>query len=72
MRYSKCSIVDAEVSRLVACGWQIVPGRKHTKVKSPGGHTIPFAKTPSDVRTSRNFVAQVRRTERAEASGATQ
>lgn len=59
-----------EIKAAEAAGWEFEAGRRHprlvppTGVMGPDGEPLPpiyLAKTPSDVRSDKNFVAQLRR-----------
>lgn len=49
-------------------GWQIEPTRKgHWRLTSPGGHAVITGGSDSDRRAQQNFLARIRRAERADA-----
>lgn len=55
------------IDSLVAEGWTILGGRKHYKVRSPGGHTLSLSNSPSCQFMLRHVEADVRRIKRMEA-----
>lgn len=61
-RYSTSNEIDTEVRPLLALGWTYRRGAKHGRVISPDGRaavTVPG--TPSDRRSSLNFVRDLKR-----------
>lgn len=64
MRYSGCKEIDSLVRSLVRSGWTFRRGGKHGRVRSPDGKaSVTVPSTPSDWRSSRNFVRDLRRSE---------
>ena len=61
-RYSTCDIINKIVQALLKVGWRALKGRGHPRLKSPDGKlTITVPKTPSDHRSSLNWISQIRR-----------
>lgn len=61
-RYSTCNIINDIVKRLIRQGWEALKGRGHPRIKSPDGKiTITVPKTPSDHRSTMNWISQIRR-----------
>lgn len=54
------------VDSLVAEGWTILGGRKHYKVRSPGGRTLSLSNSPSCPFTVNHIEADIRRIKRME------
>ena len=54
------------VDSLVAEGWAILGGRKHYKVRSPGGHTLSLSNSPSCPYMLKHVENDVRRIKRIE------
>lgn len=54
------------VNSLVAEGWTIIGGRKHYKVRSPGGHVLSMSNSPSCPYVLNHIEADVRRIKRSE------
>ena len=54
------------IDGLVAEGWKILGGRKHYKVRSPGGRTLSLSNTPSCPYMLKHVEADVRRIKRME------
>lgn len=62
MKYSGCREIDGIVRSLVRSGWTYRRGRKHGRALSPDGRvSVTVPGTPSDWRSSKNFVRDVRR-----------
>ncbi len=62
MKYSNCQEIDRFVRLLVGEGWIFRWGSKHGKIRSPDGRSsVVVPSTPSDWRSSRNFLRDVRR-----------
>ena len=59
-------IEDPVLDGLVAEGWKILGGRKHYKVRSPGGHTLSLSNSPSCPYMLKHVEADVRRIKRME------
>lgn len=49
------------ITELVRDGWVILGGRKHYKVRSPKGHTLSIASSPSCPYALKHIEADVRR-----------
>jgi predicted RNA binding protein YcfA (HicA-like mRNA interferase family) len=61
-RYSTCDIINKIVKALLKLGWQSLKGRGHPRLKSPDGQiTITVPKTPSDHRSTQNWIHQLKR-----------
>lgn len=61
-RYSSCAEIDGVVRRLVREGWTFRRGGRHGRLTSPDGrNSVTVPGTPSDWRTPRNFVRDLRR-----------
>lgn len=54
------------IDGLVADGWTILGGRKHYKVRSPGGRTLSLSNSPSCPYMLKHAEADVRRIKRME------
>jgi hypothetical protein len=65
MKYSSCKEIECEVKRLVRTGWMFNWSGKHGKLTPPGKKiflTVPSS--PSDSKSFKNFLSDVRRVER--------
>lgn len=61
-RYSTCDIINKIVRALLKLGWQALKGRGHPRLKSPDGKlTITVPKSPSDHRSTQNWIHQLKR-----------
>lgn len=63
MRYSRDKQINSLVKELLASGWSLVRGRKHTKLRSPSGKLVVISSSPSDYRTYKATLADIRRAE---------
>jgi hypothetical protein len=63
-RHVTSARLNAEIRRLLRAGWRVSRGRKHVKLRTPGGALIVLSGTPSDPRSERNELARIRRAER--------
>lgn len=59
-RYSNDKDIDNKVRTLIKSGWSVRPGRKHAVLISPLGYRLAIPSTPSDYRSGRNFIRDVR------------
>lgn len=61
-RYSTCDIVNRITKELVKLGWESLKVRGHPRIKSPDGKiTITVPKSPSDHRSTQNWIHQLKR-----------
>ena len=56
------------IDELAARGWVGVHGKKHYKMRSPGGQSITFPSSPSDRRAILNIKSTIRKIELNEKS----
>ena len=56
------------VDSLVAEGWKILGGRKHYKLRSPGGHVLSMSNSPSCQYMLKHVENDVRRIKRMESN----
>lgn len=62
MKYSSCKEIDCEVKRLIRIGWTFKRSSKHGKLVPPsGGLFLTVPSSPSDHKSFKNFVSDVRR-----------
>lgn len=62
MAFSKSDVINETVRQLIRRGWKAERGGKHWKVFSPkGDHRFIVPSTPSDFRSEKNWLADVRR-----------
>lgn len=64
MRVSKDGPICKEIDRLIEEGWWIERGGKHNKICHKSGFKFAIPGTPSDHRSSLNWIMQMRRRER--------
>ncbi len=61
MKYSNNKDIASLVRDLIGDGWQYRNGRRHGRLISPNGISMPVPDTPSDRRATQNFRHDVRR-----------
>jgi len=61
MSYSNNKDLAKVIREKIKLGWRFCKGRKHGKLTSPCGRSIPVPITPSDYRALNNFKRDLRR-----------
>jgi predicted RNA binding protein YcfA (HicA-like mRNA interferase family) len=60
-RYSSRDIINKIVKALLKLGWEPLMSRGHPRIKSPDGKlTITVPKTPSDHRSTQDWIHQLK------------
>lgn len=60
MRYSTNKDFNNLIKRLVKQGWLFKKRRKHDQIIVPSGQSVTFSKTPSEHRSLKNFINDIR------------
>lgn len=58
-----------QIKILVAAGWTVIDGKKHYKIKSPGGRLLVVSMSPRCPHAFDNFMRDVRNIMREEGNG---
>lgn len=64
MRYSSNKDLNQHLKRLVKQGWIFRRKRKHGQIIAPNGERVVFSNSPSDHRALKNFLNDVKHTQK--------